>query len=293
MSDAEYLAATRAVAWFDGCEREVLRVTGPDAGSFLHGMVTNDVLGLAVGASCYAAMLTPKGGMVTDVRVLRRSDDYVIDVAPSRGELAKAFLQKYLISEDAEVHDAREFTVVSFIGPDSRAAASLLDGLGEFISLLGGVDVIIERGHAPLSGVQRITRQTWDIIRVERGVPAFGIDMTETTIPMEARIDHAIHHKKGRYIGHEIIVRATFRGRVNKNLMTLWLGDSMPARGAELKAGERKVGWLTSVVHSPRAQQNVALGYVHRDFQMPGTEFDVIDSGGEHGTARARVAAPT
>ena len=62
-------------------------------------------------------------------------------------------------------------------------------------------------------------------------------------------------------------------------------GDSVdvPA-GTELKAGERKVGWVTSVVRSPRVGQVVALGYVHRDFLAPGTELDA-------GGATARVSA--
>ncbi len=280
-----YAAAHEDVAWFDGSAREVLRVTGPEAGSFLHGMVTNDVTGLAVGASCYAAMLTPKGRMVSDARVLRRAHDFLVDVAAQRGSVVKAFLEKYLISEDAEVHHASELVVGSFMGPRASAVAPAGDRL---VPLLGEVDVLVERAQLASVGsaIPLLSAHDWEVIRVERGVPAFGVDMTEVTLPMEARLEHAIHHKKGRYVGHEVVVRATFRGRVQKNLMTLLLGDAAPPRGAELRVGERKAGWLTSVVYSPRAQQHVALGYVHRDFQAPGTEFELNDGYGARMTAR-------
>ena len=73
-----------------------------------------------MGGSCYAALLTVKGAMVGDARVLRRTDDLVIDTGPGRGATVKAFLNKYLISEDAELHDAPELAVVGLVGVAER-----------------------------------------------------------------------------------------------------------------------------------------------------------------------------
>lgn len=289
----EYRAARDAAALLDTSDREVLRVTGEERASFLHGMVTNDVEGLAVGASNYAAMLTPKGAMVGDLRVLKREADLVLDTGPGRGAAVKDFLNKYLISEDAEVHDAPELAVLAVVGPkaDEVVARWPADAvLGRFVSLLSGVDVLVPRARVgelldAVADVPRLSPATVDVLRVEAGVPAFGVDMTESTIPLEANLDRAIHLQKGCYIGQEVIARATYRGQMNKKLMGLLLGDATPAAGTELRVGERKVGWLTTVVKSEAKGQVAALGYVHRDFLAPGTKLDVATGGTAEVTA--------
>lgn len=283
----EYQAATQSCAVFDASARQQLRVTGPDAVSFVQGMVTNDVEGLAVGASCYAAMLTAKGAMVGDVRILKRAGDVVLDTGEGRGAAVKDFLNKYLISEDAELHDAPELAVLAFLGPRSaEVAARVQPREGELRSFFGGVDVLVQRADVPrilesLSDVPRLSAATLEVLRVEQGVPLFGVDMTEVTIPLEANLEHAIHYKKGCYIGQEVIARATFRGQMNKKLARLLLGELTPEYKTELKIGDRKVGWVTSVVKSVQHGQQFALGYVHRDFLTPGTQFELA---GGHAT---------
>lgn len=271
----------------DSSARELLRVTGEERSSFLHGMVTNDVEGLPVGGSCYAAMLTPKGAMVGDLRVLKRESDLVLDTGAGRRAALKDFLNKYLISEDAELVDAPELAVLGVVGPKAADVVARWPAdavLGRFVSLLGGVDVLVPRERvgellALVADVPRLSRETVDVLRVEAGVPEFGVDMTESTIPLEANLDRAIHLQKGCYIGQEVIARATYRGQMNKKLMGLLLGDATPAAGTELRVGERKVGWLTTVVTSAAKGQAAALGYVHRDFLAPGTELDLASGG--------------
>ena len=195
----------------------------------------------------------------------------------------KAFLEKYLISEDAEILDAPELAVVGLVGPASRevmAKIPLEARAGELTSLLGGVDVVVRRESlgevmAALREVPRCSAATLEVLRVERLVPLFGVDMTEVTIPLEANLDHAINYKKGCYIGQEVIARATYRGQMNKKLVQLLVGEAVPERKTELKQGERKVGWITCVVKSVKHGQHLALGYVHRDFVTAGTKFEM------------------
>ncbi len=278
---SEYQAATTSCAVFDASARQQLRVTGPDAVSFVQGMVTNDVEALPIGGSCYAAMLTAKGAMVGDVRILKRANDVVLDTGEGRGAAVSEFLNKYLISEEAEILDAPELAVLSFIGPNAaEVAARVQPREGELRSFFGGVDVLVQRSDVPrvlagLSDVPKLSAATLEVLRVEQGVPLFGVDMTEVTIPLEANLDHAIHYKKGCYIGQEVIARATFRGQMNKKLSRLLLGELTPEYKTELKIGDRKVGWVTSVVKSVKHGQQFALGYVHRDFLTPGTQFEI------------------
>jgi folate-binding protein YgfZ len=108
----------------------------------------------------------------------------------------------------------------------------------------------------------------WTTLRVEAGRPAFGTDMDEDTIPVEAGIhERAIDYKKGCYTGQEVIVRIRDRGHVNRHLRQLMLGDvPTPRRGADLfvEGSGQPVGHVTSAVESPKFGQTVALGYVRR-----------------------------
>jgi folate-binding protein YgfZ len=118
-----------------------------------------------------------------------------------------------------------------------------------------------------------------EAVRIEAGVPAFGQDMNEETIPLEAGIeDRAISLTKGCYVGQEIIIRVLHRGqgRVARRLVgfTFEPGAS-PAAGWKVSAGEREIGTLTSATDSPALGRRIALGYVHRDFVQPGTAVTV------------------
>jgi aminomethyltransferase len=118
------------------------------------------------------------------------------------------------------------------------------------------------------AGVKPAGLGVWSTLRVEAGRPAFGTDMDQDTIPVEAGIhDRAIDYTKGCYTGQEVIVRIRDRGHVNRTLRQLLLGDvPAPHRGAELyvEGTEKPVGYVTSAVQSPRFGQTVALGYVKR-----------------------------
>jgi folate-binding protein YgfZ len=318
---AEYRAAREAVALHDASYREALRITGEDRVSFLHGMVTQDVKGLPPGTAAYTALLTAKGAMVADARILRREADLVLDLEPGLGAKVREFLEKYLISEDAELQDATgELAVLRLLGPKTtELLGALLGGplpplphhatrpgtlAGQPVLLVGstllephGVDLVVPRaglesvwralGEAGAAlGLQPLGHHALELLRVEAGVPRYGQDMVDTTIPLEAHLSHAISYEKGCYIGQEVIARATFRGHMNRKLAGLLLGEAQATPGAELKKGDKKVGWVTSVARSPRMGQLVALGYVHRDHLAPGTALTL----GE-GPAEATVTA--
>ncbi|WNG40066.1 aminomethyl transferase family protein [Archangium violaceum] len=308
--EAEYRAAREAVALHDATYREALRITGEDRASFLHGMVTQEIKGLAAGAATYAAMITVKGSMVADARVIRREADLLLDVEPGLGAKVREFLEKFLISEDAELHDATsEQGILRLLGPRTAELLSAVLGTpfeplpqnatrtatlaGQQVLLVGftglephGVDVLVPRGGLEAVwkalvttgaslGVKPLGWRTLETLRVEAGVPRYGQDMVDTTIPLEANLTNAISYNKGCYIGQEVIARATFRGHMNRKLAGLLLGATEVTPGTELKKDGKKVGWVTSVVRSPRKGQNVALGYVHRDHLEPGTVLTV------------------
>jgi folate-binding protein YgfZ len=231
---------------------------------------------------------------------------YLLDVPVAGGEGLVALLGRVLPPRFATWRDATsDYAMISVVGPDAsallshlaledRVSASDLASLEEGEWLAGGSPVaslIVSRIREvePLAysvtgpsetvvslweslasaGVRPAGLGVWSTLRVEAGRPAFGTDMGEDTIPVEAGIDHrAIDHAKGCYTGQEVIVRIRDRGHVNRHLRQLELGDvPTPAQGTELMAadGSGKVaGWITSAVQSPSRGAVVALAYVVR-----------------------------
>jgi folate-binding protein YgfZ len=144
------------------------------------------------------------------------------------------------------------------------------------------VDVIGETLPAEYSTLPEIDADTFDVIRIERGVPRFLVDMDEDTIPLEAGIeDRAISFTKGCYVGQEIIVRVTHRGggRVAKKLVR-WIADetakAAPATNAKIVSGDKEIGRVTSAAFSPGKNRVVGLGYVHRDYAASGTKVTIM-----------------
>src|SRR5712692_2604230 len=259
----EYAAARLAASLFDLSYHQILRLTGPDRAGFLHGMVTNEIKRLADGATTYAALLSSKGAMVSDARILKRPSDLLLDVEPGYSEAVRSFLQKYIISEDVEVSDVTaELALLRVMGPQAAAILQATwgpqvplpgDNRGQPIGDDGGiwllrrapwgdrcVDLLVPRGQleeayerllergGPL-GMKPAGFDALEILRVEEGIPRFGQDMDERTIPLEANLEAAISYDKGCYIGQEVIARATFRGHVNKKLIGLVLGGELPS----------------------------------------------------------------
>ena len=74
-----------------------------------------------------------------------------------------------------------------------------------------------------------------DVARIEAGIPVYGRDMTEETLPIEANLEAAISYTKGCYIGQEVIARIEARGHVNRKLVGLLLrGEVLPEPGAKI-----------------------------------------------------------
>lgn len=141
---------------------------------------------------------------------------------------------------------------------------------------------------AVAAGARVVSPDAIHAARIEAGYPVFGVDMTDETIPLETGIEErAISFTKGCFVGQEVVIRVLHRGggRVAKRLVGLKLSApstsvAHPFRGATVFAGDREIGFLTSVAVSPTLGP-IALGYVHRDFTAPGTTVRV---GGEQAT---------
>jgi folate-binding protein YgfZ len=309
---AEYHAAREAAALFDLSSRGKVEVAGPEAARFLHNLCTNDILHLPVGAGCEAFFTTAKAKVVAHSLISHlaqdKGDTFLLDVAPGQAATLLHHLDHYLISEQVVFTDrTAALALLHLAGPGALAHLKYVSGdfpelqplhhatLPTTTGLLRrhdalsttGFDLLLPTDEAQAvrhrlveAGARLAGPETYDILRVEAGTPAFGPDIDENRLVMEVgRTAQAICYTKGCFLGQEPIVMARDRGHVNRTLLGLKLHGSGPApRGAKLVRDGNDVGQVASSVVSPRLGP-IALAYLRRGSQEPGTVVEVQGEG--------------
>jgi folate-binding protein YgfZ len=292
-----YTAMTEGAALVDRSESGKLALTGSEAKAFLNGQVTNEIEALEPGHGCYAALLTHKGKMLADLRVIDTGSELLLLCERSALQALFDAIRRYKIGFDVELHKRTlERGLLSLIGPRADALlgaelpaqehANVQSDLGMLIRTDVGVDVVCdsadtERVKAALleAGAVEADEAIAEIVRVERGRPRYGIDLDDSVIPQEAGLnERAVSFTKGCYVGQETVARLFYKGKPNRHLRGLRLGEEVQP-GTELRLGEREVGRLTSVARSPKLGA-VGLALVRREAQ-PG---DVHDAAGVSAT---------
>jgi folate-binding protein YgfZ len=263
----------------DRSERGKLALTGSEAKEFLHGQVTNDIVGLTPGHGCYAAFLTHKGKMLGDLRVFDLGDELLLDC--ERVALQELFnmIRRFKLGRDVELHKRTvEMALLSVIGADAPRLAGDAEHSNARVEL-GGVSAIAvttdvgtdlfcaasdrDALRAALD-LPDGTEADAEVVRVEHGRPRYGVDLDESVIPQEAGLnERAVSFTKGCYVGQETVARLHYRGKPNRRLLGLRLSE--PAEpGTELRLGEKVVGRLGSVVVSPE-HGPIGLALIRRE----------------------------
>jgi folate-binding protein YgfZ len=277
----------------------LLRLTGPDRQTWLQGMITNEVQKLAPGKGCYAGHLNAQGKLVAQMIVLAAEDAVWLLVERSAiGNLAAAF-DRLIIMEDVQLQDvSEEYDLIHIVGPDAsdvlRSLTSELPALDQIYDhrLIGGhrilrsdlgYGLIVNRNgsgtiasDAVSAGATPIDETTWNILRIEAGLPVYGIDIDETTVLPELG-DRGISYDKGCYIGQEVVAKIKYIGHVNRRFVGfLCDGNVAPEPRSPVRVAGKEVGYVTSSVVSPGVGKSIALGFVTRAASAPGTGVELI-----------------
>jgi len=316
----EHTALRSTVGLLDLSMRGRVCVTGADRIRFVNGQVTNNIKALSPGRGCQAALVTAKGKMESDLNVICLAEELLLDFEPGFTPRVADRLERYVVADDVAVVDiGPQFGLLSVQGPRAAAAlesarlapslpgdplsssAEKVDGIGELVTVrhgrlnADGFDLF-----APADGMVELFGRLatavrsaggglcgWEaaeLVRVEQGIPRFGQDMDENNIPLEAGLERStVSYSKGCYIGQEVLNRIHTMGQVTRLLRGLLLDASLselPARGTRLTHGGKEVGYVTSAIHSPRLNAPIALGYVRREVNQPGTALQLAGEGG-------------
>jgi folate-binding protein YgfZ len=118
-----------------------------------------------------------------------------------------------------------------------------------------------------LASVPYLTSQTLETLRVEAGIPRWGVDFDTTTLALEIPNVLEVRVDQGCYVGQEVVARIVHRGHVNRHLLGLKFdGSECPARSDVIFHDGKEVGSITSSAYSPRFGA-LGLGYVRREVE--------------------------
>ncbi len=308
-SAEEYRALSSGAGLIDRTDVGRLTVRGEDALDLLDRLSTNELATLEAGSGAATVLTTNKGRIVDLLFVHQGEDSLVVFTSPGNQTRVAEWIDFYTFVEDVEVEDrTNETAMLSLSGPGS---VSLMDALTDGQASLMGV---LERLSADIAGAQSevyrsdflgstsydivvdaadkdrlstlliekgamaVGANTIESVRVERGIPAFGNELTEDYNPHEANLVHHVSFSKGCYIGQEVITRLQTYKKVSKFLVGLqWDGEG-PVEGSFLTRDGKRMGVVTSAARVPHTGAKVGLGYVRKDFVAEG--MTVADESG-------------
>lgn len=211
--------------------RAVIALTGPEAKSFLQGLVTNDISKVSAGSPAYAALLTPQGKVLFDFLVFESPDGLLLDCLQSSREALIKRLSMYKLRAKVEITPRDDLAIV-LDGPKDPRHPSL------------PARSIASPNGAPADDAY-LTK------RLELGIPE-GTDFGSSALfALDAGLDelHAIAFDKGCYVGQELTARMKHRGTDRKRLLTV-TSESPLTMGASVTAGEIALGEIMAVYGS-------------------------------------------
>ncbi|HZQ18527.1 MAG TPA: glycine cleavage T C-terminal barrel domain-containing protein [Terriglobales bacterium] len=275
-------------------DRALVSLAGRDRVRWLNGMVTNNIRDLAAGHGVYAFVLNPQGHVLGDLYVFNRGESLMLEIERAQLDTLLAIFRKYIIMDKVEIEDLSDKLAV--IGVAGAKSADVLATLKvpldlPYLKLLdttwNAIPITLVRGDNPFalnyelfvakdnaeavsnalfeSGAGAVQNESLEALRILCGIPKFGQDIRERTLPQETGQERALNFTKGCYIGQEIVERIRSRGAVHRMFMGFELAGSVAA-GTKIQSEGKDVGEITSVMDDPIKGKQLALGYLRKEY---------------------------
>jgi len=307
---AEHAWTREHAGLFDVSHMGQLTLSGEGLDEALEALIPADVKSLAVGRMRYSLLLNESGGIIDDLMFCRWPTKIymVVNGAVKTGDIAH--MQSRLPAAITLTH-MTERALLALQGPEAFAAlARVTTGRWDLSALtfmmggpyeIGGIDAFITRsGYTGEDGfeisvdadrvaevadllcaqpeVKPIGLGARDSLRLEAGLPLYGHDLDTDIDPVSADLAFAISKRRraeGGFPGADLILKRLAEGAPTKRV-GLAIEGRLPAReGAEIFAGDTKVGTVTSGGFAPTIGAPIAMGYVDSAHAAPGTRLEL------------------
>lgn len=219
-------------------DRAVVSVSGPEAKSFLQGLITNDIGKLTPEAPLYAALLTPQGKILFDFLLYEHGDAVLLDCARASAEMIGNRLSMYRLRAKVEIASRGNVAVIASWNDDSAG-----DWPDPRLAELGYRSLAEDFVDEP--SLDAYTRH-----RLDLGVPEgrdFGQD---EMFALDADLEelNGVSFDKGCYVGQELTARMKHRGTARKKLLPVEANEGgLPSPGSRVLARGSDIGAITSI----------------------------------------------
>ncbi|ASR53619.1 glycine cleavage system protein T [Blastomonas fulva] len=303
---AEHLWTRENAGLFDVSHMGQVLLTGEDPDGALETVVPGEIAKLPVNRMRYSLLLGEDGGVLDDLMITRRERDLylVVNGACKYDDLAymrETFPDEVVITLLDEralfaLQGPKAGEALASLIPDvaslyfMQAGAFTLDDMSLWISRSGytgedGFEISVDCDHAAaladrlcaIDSVKPIGLGARDSLRLEAGLPLYGHDLDEDTSPIEGDLGFAISKRRraeGGFAGAERVLGELTGGAPRKRVGLAVEGRQPVREGAELFAGDRLVGKVTSGGFAPSLGAPIAMGMVTAAHAAIGTALE-------------------
>ena len=245
--------------------RALIAVQGDDRGSFLQGMISNDVRRVEAGMAAWAAFLTPQGKFLHEFFMFSLGNAIWLECERARRDDLIARLSTYKLRAKVTLEAVDTLMVGTAWGRNVEAAFGLRAEPGTITPLGAGVvftdprlmdagvrwALLAENAQAVLKqlGLIEAKPEDYDSVRFSLGLPDGSRDMdVEKALLLENGFEElgGVDYKKGCYIGQELTARTHYRALIKKRLMPVTVDGPMPPPGTLLTADGAEAGEMKS-----------------------------------------------
>ncbi|GAB2888863.1 CAF17-like 4Fe-4S cluster assembly/insertion protein YgfZ [Nocardioides pacificus] len=257
----------------DLSHRDVFRLEGLDRLTWLHSLTTQFFTDLPPGVWTAALILSPNGHVEHAFYGVDDGEAFTAHTEPGQAQPLIDFLERMKFMTRVAITNLTEELAVTWRPPSPDKQVAQHPTSRPFYA---NYNLIPRADLEPYAKAASPSCGLWafEALRIEHGEPRFGIDTDHRTIPNEAGwIDSAVHLDKGCYRGQETVARVHTLGRPPRRLTLLHLDGTenrLPAAGAELKLGEKVVGFVGSSARHHELGP-IALAMVKRNVPLDET----------------------
>jgi folate-binding protein YgfZ len=192
----------------------------------------------------------------------RALEDSVPEVRSAIAALSNRFDHVFVAAIETRILRA------SLSGEDGYWVLADLQHASEWLDSILAPGVTSRRAFA----VKPVGFEALEVRRIEAGIPRYGIDITEKTLPQETGQMQALSFNKGCYIGQEVVERIRSQGHVNRKLMRLRIeGRHEIAPQTPIQSDGQTIGATASSAYCFGLEKTIAFGYLRREFAGTGT----------------------
>lgn len=247
----------------------VVRAHGEEAALFLHNQLSNDIGNLPDNHACYATYNTPKGRVIANMLVLKRSGgDILLIMAADLAEAVVKRLRMFVLRAKVQFEPLPDYAVSCELDDGLQPLPAATPALSFEAALSDGVHTItlphkgrLKTGPADLLAPHDAAAENaWNVHEIRSGYPWICAATKETCVAqmLNQHTIGGIHFKKGCYPGQEIIARAQYRGQVKRGLAVL-SGPSLEAAGIAVHADGSEAGILINTAYTENGSISLAV----------------------------------